>query len=283
MESSLRSNFQKNIIWIVMLALIAFLSCLFISPFISDPSRNATTIKALDEKRAVVLQLATVSVATSTGLTLLPGDIATPIANQLAELSKWFLLILSVLFFEKVLLSIVGYISFTFIIPIACFLGIVFFVIQKKTLLNIAIKLAIYGLIISIAIPAGMKMGDLIYASNEFSVEAAVNMTENNKALIDEQGEDILKEEKTLLEKVTAFFSDAPAKIGSGVTDAIKKGEDSFNAALDAIATLIITTLVIPLLVMLLIVWITKLMLNSLNFNLPEFDLSKFRMPEKPM
>lgn len=274
MEVNFSSKLRQNALWIVLLILLALFSHFVVSAKVSEPSYHAKAIESVNEKKAVVLKLAAASAATSTALTLLPGDIATPIAHQIAELSKYFLFILAVIFLEKVLLGVVGYISFSYIIPIACLLAIIYVLNRKKILLDLAFKLFVFGLIIFIAIPAGMKMGDLIYATNRHSIETVVDITENNKALIEEKGKDILAE-GGFFDKISDLLSEIPVKIGSGITDAIKKGEDNFNAFLDAVATLIITTCVIPLLVMLLLVWLTMSLLKSFNLKLPDFKLSK--------
>ena len=70
------------------------------------------TIASLDEKKSTVTGLAAASISVSSAITLIPGDTATPIANELADLSTYFMVILSAVFLEKYLLTIIGFIVF---------------------------------------------------------------------------------------------------------------------------------------------------------------------------
>ena len=64
-----------------------------------------------------MLELTAASTAASAAITLLPGDTATPIAEKLADLSGYFLIVLCAIFLEKYLLTITSYVSFTILIP----------------------------------------------------------------------------------------------------------------------------------------------------------------------
>ena len=55
-----------------------------------------------------VLKLTASSTAASAGITAIPGDAGTPIAEKLADFSEYGILILCVLYAEKYLLSILG-------------------------------------------------------------------------------------------------------------------------------------------------------------------------------
>lgn len=269
MLDNFRSKSSNQTILIVILILVALFSNFIISRVVTSPKFNAKTIESLDEKKITVMKLAAASAATSTALTLLPGDIATPISNQIAELSKYFLLILSVILLEKMLVAVVGYISFSYIIPLACILGIVFIIWEKEIFKTLAIKLSIFALIIFLAIPVSMKASDLIYGTHKDSIQETVDTTENNKEYIEEKSKELPVEEKNLLEKIGGYLSDITAKIGSGVSDAVKKGEENFSAFLDAVSTLIITTCVVPLIVILIFIWSIKI-LFSFDIKLPK-------------
>lgn len=260
MIGSPKSNLPNRTVILISLIIIALFSNLIISKIVTKPEFNSQTIDSLEDKKSTVMKLAAASAATSTALTLLPGDIATPIANQMAELSKYFLLILSVILLEKMLVAVVGYVSFSYIIPLACALGVLYLFMKKEIYKDIGIKLAIFGLAIFLAIPASMKMSDLVYTTYKDSIVQTIKTTEDNKDFIEERNEDLPEEEKTVKDKIGGYFSDLSAKVSMGVSDAIKKGENSFNSFLDAISILIITTCVIPLLVILIFIWIVKIL-----------------------
>lgn len=79
---------------IAVLAIIALVSFFVVADYASSPEVHAETIEALDEKRSTVMELTAASTATSVAITMIPGDAATPIAEQLAELSSTFLVVL---------------------------------------------------------------------------------------------------------------------------------------------------------------------------------------------
>lgn len=106
-----------------LLVLAALLSIFAVGKRASDPAYHQASIDALAEKQETVLELTAASTAASAAITLLPGDTATPIAEKLADLSGYFLIVLCAIFLEKYLLTITSCVSFTILIPAACALG----------------------------------------------------------------------------------------------------------------------------------------------------------------
>lgn len=80
------------------------------------------TIAALDEKKDTVLELTVAATATSALITLIPGDVGTPIAEKVADLSGYLLIVLCAVFLEKYLVTLTGYAAFKLFIPAACVL-----------------------------------------------------------------------------------------------------------------------------------------------------------------
>ena len=78
------------------------------------------SIQYLEEKRNTVMTLAVSSAAISTSITILPGDTGTPVANDLADLSSKFLLVLGAIYLEKYALTLTCMVIFKYIIPILC-------------------------------------------------------------------------------------------------------------------------------------------------------------------
>jgi hypothetical protein len=251
----------------IALLLIALLSFFVISKVVTAPDFNAATIQSLDDKKVTVMKLAATAAASSTALSLLPGDVATPIANQIAELSTYFIVILGAILLEKILLSVVGYVSFTFIIPIACFLGILYLYLKIETLRNLAIKLALFGIVIFITIPVSIKMSDLIYDTYQNSIEQTIETAKANEEEIEEKKKEFAEEDKNWLEKIEGYLSNITSKIGADIQSIVKKGEDSLTSFLDAIATMLIISCVIPIVVILIFAFVIKIMFG--------FDSSK--------
>ena len=104
-------------------ALLLLTACVSIFLFARWASSNAVfegIHASVDQKTQRVLGLSASSAAISTGISLLPGDAGTPIAEKIADLTGDFLLILCVLYTEKNLLAVIGSVVFRYAIPIAC-------------------------------------------------------------------------------------------------------------------------------------------------------------------
>ena len=260
MIEHIKMKFSKRTMVLITLLFIALFSILVVSRIVTAPDFNAATIESLDDKKVTVMRLAATAAASSTAISLIPGDAAMPIANQIAGLTSYFIVILCAILLEKMLIAVVGYLSFTFIIPFACFLGISYLYIKKDVLRNLAIKLAIFGIILFTAIPASIQVSDLIYDSYQASIEQTFETAKQNKEYIEEKKKDLSAEDKNWMEKVGDYLSDFTSKIGNDISAMVKKGEGTLIAFLDAIAVLIITSCVIPIVVILIFAWIIKIL-----------------------
>ena len=270
---------SKEIMLTILLVVIALLSIFVVSKKVTSPSFNAKAVASLDEKKVTVLGLAATAAASSTALSAIPGDTAMPIADQIAELSKYFIFILGAIMLEKVLLAVVGHVSFTFIIPAACALFIGFLFFRKEFMLKFAIKLSIFGIVIFLAIPSSIYISNVIEDSQQAAIDQAVAEAKENQSAIEEATvptpeptkPPVHEDDRTFFQKigdeVTGVtedigdkVADVTSKIGTGVSDLVKKGEESLGRFLDTIAILIITSCVIPIVVILIFIWIIKIL-----------------------
>ena len=112
----------KKVTAAAVLILIAVISMTKVAPWAGNPETHKHTIEQTEQKIESVMLLSGGAAATSATLSLLPGDMCTPIADQLAEMSTYFLIILSALYLEKFMISLSGYSVFGVLIPIACVL-----------------------------------------------------------------------------------------------------------------------------------------------------------------
>ncbi len=251
---------SKRTLILIALLLIAVLSILVISKIVIAPDFNAATIESLNDKKVTVMKLVVAAAASSTALSMIPGDAAMPIANQIAALTSYFIMILGAILLEKMLIAVVGYVSFTFIIPAACLLGIFSLYLKEEVFRSLAIKLAIFGIVLFAAIPASIQVSDLIYDSYQTSIEQTVETAQQNNKYIEEKKIDIAAADQNWVEKIGDSISNFTAKIGNDISTIVKKGEDTLASFLDTIAVLIITTCVIPIVVILIFAWSIKIL-----------------------
>ena len=83
----------KKIICIVILLVFALLSIFVVSRYATSPESYKATIESIDEKKATVMGLTATAATASTALAAIPGDVTTPIANQIMEISSYLLIV----------------------------------------------------------------------------------------------------------------------------------------------------------------------------------------------
>ncbi len=230
----------KNIAVIALLLLVAVVSITIISPWAADPATHGHTIAQTDEKITAVMTLSGGAAAASATISLLPGDMGTPIAEQLAELATYFLMILSALYLEKFLIIISARITFTVIVPIACLLKSLAILLKKDALSAIAFKLAFMGIVIVTVVPASVRLSDMVYKTQADTVNSTI---EEYNAL-DIEGD----AEGGVLGELTTITNDTIENISAFLGD-----------MLETLAVMIVTSCVIPILVFVFLAWLVKI------------------------
>ena len=242
-----------------LLVLAALLSIFAVGKRASDPAYHQASIDALAEKQETVLELTAASTAASAAITLLPGDTATPIAEKLADLSGYFLIVLCAIFLEKYLLTITSYVSFTILIPAACALGIAALFSEKlrAALGKLAWHLLLFALAIAFAIPAGVKVSSMIEDTYRASIEETIANAEQTT-------EDIQSATSDEAEKsgLSGLFSKVTEGITGAATAAVGQLKTVLNRFIEALAVMLVTSCLIPILVLLFFAWLVKLMLG---------------------
>lgn len=291
-------NFNKQkCITAVILLLVAILSITVIGKYASAPENHQKTIASLDEKKQTVMELTAASTVTSALITLLPGDTATPIAEKMADVSGYLLVVLCAIYLEKYLVTITGYVAFTYLIPIACGLWIFNLIFANATVRKLATKLAVFGLAISFVVPASVKISDLIGDTYQAQIEATIEDAKNTQSILENSGVvddtnatettgtteasetvtgNVQEKENNNSGSVSNIFDwakdaisgakDSVANVVENVTisteELVQKVENSLNHFIEAVAVMIITSCVIPMLVLLLFFWMVKIVLD---------------------
>lgn len=272
---------QKKILFALIPIVIALLSFFVIARFTSSTEFNAKTIQSLDDKKTIVMELAAASTAASAAITLIPGDVGTPIANKLADLSSYFLIVFSAIYLEKYLVTITGYAAFKILVPIACVFFSGYLLWRKEILRVVAQKFLLFGLAVYLVIPASVKVADMIettYASSiESTIETAKQTTDEIESEIGESGqvddkssneESQSDSDSDSKENAGGFFSGLFNKVQEGVSTATANVENVLNNFIEALAILLVTSCLIPILVLIFFVWLVKMLLG-LNIDIP--------------
>lgn len=246
---------------IIVLLVVALIS-MFFSPIASSPEFHESTIASLNEKKITVTELTAATALASVAIAAVPGDSTTPISTQISELSTKLLLVISAIMLEKSLVCVLGWVTFLWMIPLACVLGILYLFKKTKILLKLAISFGILGIVMFLLIPTSVKIGN--YIDETFQVNQTIEAAKQAAGEIGEnedEDEEEEKGEKGLGDRLADFGNN----LVSGLTSSFGSMENALGNLMDAIAALLITSCAIPVLVLLIFVWVFKIVIDNLK------------------
>ena len=172
------ANKKLQIGFIVALVVLALLSGFVARPHFADTKTWDSTIEVIDQKKGNVLALTTSCVALSAGITALPGDTGTPVAEQLAQLSGNLGIVLAVLYLEKYLLTILWSVGLGILIPFALVLFAVSLGIHGRwstsaVLRRVATRVLVVAVIGMALVPASVWVSQKVDETYRVSIEQA--------------------------------------------------------------------------------------------------------------
>ena len=254
----MKSNSSLRVVLIIVVCiLIAALSFFFLAEILSSPETYSGIIRSIDDKVETVLKLTASSTAASAGITAIPGDVGTPIAEKLADFSEYGILILCVLYAEKYLLSILGSGVFRFIIPIACMLYPLGLFHDLEGIKPILKKIAIVSLALYFVIPLSVHISDRIYETYQASIDNTISAAEDlaEDAVIAGSS----AEDQNAIQRIWSALSDSASSLA-------ERGAEILNRFIESLAVMIVTSCVIPILVLLFSLWIIN---QVFGFSIP--------------
>ncbi len=263
---------KKTVILSLILVVIALVSLFLISGIASSEDSFQGTYSSLEEKRTNVTELMGVTAASSTAISLLPGDAGTPIADELADLSGYFMFILAAIYLEKWMITITGMLAFKIIIPISCGILIAALFFANDTMKVVAVKLFCFAMILFLVMPASTLVTEKIDASYQASIQQTIEDTRNDTEQIQKAAGD--EKDENAVEKLLN-------KVKGGVSGQLEKFENTLNRITESIAVLIVTSCAIPVAVLVFFLWLVKL-LTGVHIQIPKIRLSKGMKKVRP-
>ena len=246
----MNNTILKKIAVILALVLIAAVSSFYCADKLAAPEIYEKKIHSIDEKAETVLKLTATSTLASAGISAIPGDTATPIANKLADFSQYFLLILSVLYSEKYLMTLIPSGACRFLVPIICGVFIAGRIIKNAAIDRLGYKLLFVTLGVSLVIPLSIGASDMIYDAYRQSIEATITSAEE---LTDETSPLTNEEDKGVIKSILSKLSETTETLTN-------KASNILNRFVETLAVMIVTSCVIPLAVLLFFLWIIKIL-----------------------
>ena len=253
---ALKDN-HKMILKIVALALVALLSVFWVAEYAASPESHKGTIEIIDQKTGTVMALSAATTAASVVVSAIPGDAATPIASELADLSTMFWIVLAALYLEKYLITIAGYGTFMIIVPAACLLFALYVWQKDEKHKSLGMKLLALGLVLFLAVPSGIKVANVIDQTYESSISTTINEANNAAKEAEKSGN------KGLFSGIT-----------DAISDSIDYVKNILNNFVEAFAVLLVTSCLIPLAVLAFLIWFIDFVFG-ININLPKMPKKK--------
>ena len=249
----------RRIAVVSVLALTIILSCTVFGTKMTDPATYSHTIGVLDTNRSTVLGLSAASAAASAAVSALPSDVCSPLAEQLSEFTTWFLLILSVVFLEKYLLTIFGFAACYILIPAGCGALLTNCFFPRRFLQSLGPKLLAIGAALLLVIPTSVWVCDQVNAiysqSIALTVESANAVSEN---LIGDMSDET-EESTSIIDQAKSILGD----LSGSVAGVVEQFRNILNRFVEATAVMIVTTCLIPILVIVFFAWIVKTLFNA--------------------
>lgn len=263
------ANKKLQIGFIVALVVLALLSGFVARPHFADTKTWDSTIEVIDQKKGNVLALTTSCVALSAGITALPGDTGTPVAEQLAQLSGNLGIVLAVLYLEKYLLTIFWSVGLGILIPFALVLFAVSLGIHGRwstsaVLRRVATRVLVVAVIGMALVPASVWVSQKVDETYRVSIEQAEQKATSAADASSSKSEkkSKVKTDKNVLEQLT----EGASSLLTSVTDSAKSMTDEVvqqvTDLIEGVIVMIVTSCVIPLLVLAAFLWLGHVLLG---------------------
>ena len=246
---------------------VALVSFFVIAPWAGSAESYTGIIASLDEKRNTVMQLVTGSTATSAGITLLPGDVGTPIAEKLLDLGADFAIVIGAIYLEKYALTILGLAAYKFLVPIGCILFAIAALLSnrpsvRQTLYGLSTRLVLFGIAISLVVPASVTVSKLIEDTYETSMNETIAALEQTDGAAGAAAADAGASAASEGNAVVNFLTSIPENLSNAATGVSEQVQARLNMFIETLAVMIVTSCVIPILVLLFFIWLAKTILG---------------------
>ena len=292
-----KKQLTKKIIGITVIIAIGSISFFAIAPWAKNTANYPKTIETLESIENQAIVMTGTSIALATAAALVPGDTTTPIANKLADVAGYMIIVYIAIIIEKYLLALTGVVTFKILIPIALALIALSIALPRiggrLQLKKISAKFLLVGIMMWILVPTSAAVTNLMNDTYDADFGKELKMEENAFETLDEIEETEKAEEKTestnetsrderqneesefSLKKMWNSITDKTSKVTNSIKTEASAGvvefQNSLNNMLEGVAVMIVTTCIIPLAVLFLFLWIIKAVTKmSFTIKLPK-------------
>lgn len=267
---------------IVALLIIAALLSEFVGrPHFENVETWSGTIEVINAKKNNVLALTTSTIALSAAISALPDDTGTPVAEQLTQLSSNLGIVLAVLYLEKYLLTIFGFLSFGVLGPAAFVLLAISLLAHGRlstghTLFILGIRLLLIGVIAIAVVPASVWVTQRIDETYQISIsqEESEGSAEESKPTDSES-----QENKNFWDSIASGAAQLVSNLKDGIKSVTDGVVEQVTNLIEGAIVMIVTSCLVPLLVLAVFLWMGH-SLMGIDVSAPTNYLAR-RLPRK--
>ena len=267
---------------IVALLIIAALLSEFVGrPHFENVETWSGTIEVIDAKKNNVLALTTSTIALSAAISALPDDTGTPVAEQLTQLSGNLGIVLAVLYLEKYLLTVLGFLSFGVLGPAAFVLLAASLLAHGRlstghTLFILGVRILLVGIIAVTVVPASVWVTQRIDETYQISI----SQTEpEGSAEESEPAGDESQENKNFWDSIASGAAQLVSNLKDGIKSVTDGVVEQVTNLIEGTIVMIVTSCLVPLLVLAVFLWMGH-SLMGIDVSAPTNYLAR-RLPGK--
>lgn len=259
---------RTRLIVTVVLAALLLVSEFPLGMYLSSTDAYSNVNATLDSQKTTAMGLVATATAASVAVTAIPDDVGTPIGEQLADLSGKLVVVLSVIYLEKFLLTTLGLIGFRIFVPVGLAMVIGWLWAHRSwgprpVLFVWGVKLMVVGVALATLVPVSAGLTDAINTQYRASqqVEAAVQATDEATQSVSDgtASEQDTSDSQNLLDVLGSAVSSGIDALASGAQEAAGTVASQLNKLIDAVAVSIVTSCLVPMAVLLVYFWLIKL------------------------
>lgn len=263
---------------IVALLIIAALLSEFVGrPHFENVETWSGTIEVIDAKKNNVLALTTSTIALSAAISALPDDTGTPVAEQLTQLSGNLGIVLAVLYLEKYLLTILGFLSLGVLGPVAFALLAISLLMHGRlttshALFTLGIRVLLVGIIAIAVVPASVWVTQRIDETYQISISQ--EESEESKPTDSES-----QENKNFWDSIASGAAQLVLNLKDGIKSVTDGVVEQVTNLIEGAIVMIVTSCLVPLLVLAEFLWMGH-SLMGIDVSAPTNYLAR-RLPRK--
>lgn len=266
---------------IALLIIAALLSEFVGRPHFENVETWSSTIEVIDAKKDNVLALTTSTIALSAAISALPDDTGTPVAEQLTQLSGNLGIVLAVLYLEKYLLTVLGFLSFGVLGPAAFVLLAASLLAHGRlstghTLFILGVRILLVGIIAVTVVPASVWVTQCIDETYQISIsqEESEGSAEESKPTDSES-----QENKNFWDSIASGAAQLVSNLKDGIKSVTDGVVEQVTNLIEGAIVMIVTSCLVPLLVLAVFLWMGH-SLMGIDVSAPTNYLAR-RLPRK--